>query len=87
VDDPPMRAFAKAVAPRPRLWWVGLRTAVRLAEPGWWRRWPPVPVPPAHYWTFRLETAYGGQIDRRGPSTDDIASYLEWCRTRPRGAR
>ncbi len=36
---------ALAVARRPRLWPVAVRQTLRLARPGWWRRWPPVPRP------------------------------------------
>lgn len=74
-----------AVAPRPHLWPVAVRTALRLAAPGWWRRWPPRPVPPTAYWRFRMETAYGGAATGP-PSKADVVAYLEWCRTAPRGA-
>jgi hypothetical protein len=69
---------AVAVARRPWLWPVAARQVLRLARPGWWRRWPPVPVPDPSYQRFRLQTAYGDP--ERAPSADDVVAYLEWCR-------
>lgn len=77
------RTFVVAVAPRPWLWPVALGALLRLAAPGWWRRWPPVPAPPPDYWRFRMETAYGGDGDDRNVTPADVVSYLEWCRTAP----
>ncbi|MCZ7630494.1 MAG: hypothetical protein M5U19_16300 [Microthrixaceae bacterium] len=69
-----------AVLLRPALWAVAVRQALRLASPGWWRRFPPLPVPPSGYLRFRLVTAYGGD----GSCTDaelarDVVAYLRWC--------
>jgi len=69
---------ALAVAARPRLWSAAAGTALRLAEPGWWRRWPPVPRPSTAYLQFRAQTAYGDP--RRPPDPDDVVAYLFWCR-------
>lgn len=77
---------APAVVARPDLWIVALVMAVRLAPIGWWRRWPPLPVPDASYWRFRMTTAYGGTGDAV-PPTKDVVEYLEWCRERHRPAR
>jgi hypothetical protein len=71
-------AAAAAVAVRPRLWRVAVAQARRLAAPGWWRRWPPLPLPDPAYLRFRLQTAYGDA--RRGPPAEDVVAYLEWCR-------
>ena len=69
---------ALAVAVRPRLWGVAAAQVVRLAPAGWWRRWPPIPVPDPAYLRFRLQTAYG---DSGGPPTpEDVVAYLDWCR-------
>lgn len=72
---------ALAVLRRPDLWRVAVVMAVRLVPPGWWRRWPPLPVPDAAYWRFRMTTAYGGSGDAV-PDTRDVVEYLEWCRGR-----
>jgi hypothetical protein len=73
---------AVAVAVRPRLWPTALRQAQRLAVPGWWRRWPPLPKPDARYLRFRLQTAYGDP--HRPPDPADVVAYLEWCRKQSR---
>jgi hypothetical protein len=72
VPVEPVRSIL-AVAGRPRLW----ASAARLAPPGWWRRWPPSPVPPAEYVRFRSQTMYG---DGRAPDHTDLVVYLRWCR-------
>jgi hypothetical protein len=77
-----LRALAHvgpALAGRPDLWPVAAVTAVRLAPERWWRRWPPLPVPDASYWRFRMTTAYGGSGDAV-PAGKDVVEYLEWCR-------
>jgi hypothetical protein len=62
-----------AVAKHPRLWPI----LARLTPPGWWRRWPPNPLPPPDYIRFRTQTMYGdgGRLDPQ-----DLIAYLEWCR-------
>jgi hypothetical protein len=72
-------ALVAAVGVRPWLWLTGLAVVFRMARPGWWRRWPPVPRPDPSYWRFRMETAYGGEGDRHPPIADALA-YLRWCR-------
>ena len=65
-----------ALAPlvrRPDLW----PTALRLVPPGWWRRWPPLPLPPQEYVSFRNETMYGSGAEVDGA---DLVRYLEWSR-------
>lgn len=70
-----------AVAVRPWLWPVAAVTVLRLARPGWWHRWPPLPGPDPDYWRFRMETAYGGSGEVR-PAPPDVVAYLRWCRRR-----
>jgi hypothetical protein len=65
--------LAVAVLRRPRLW----GPAWRMVPPGWWRRWPPLPFPPAGYRRFRMETMYG---DQPALGAEDLVQYLEWCR-------
>jgi hypothetical protein len=76
-------AAGLAVAARPDLWLVAVRQLLRLAVPGWWRRWPPLPVPDPSYLAFRLQTAYGDT--GRAPEPADVVTYLHWCREWPGG--
>jgi hypothetical protein len=69
---------ALAVAARPRLWGVAVGQMFRLARPGWWHRWPPLPLPDRRYLQFRSQTAYGNPD--APPTTEDVVAYLQWCR-------
>jgi hypothetical protein len=75
-----------AVAGHPSLWTTGMRQALVLAAPGWWRRRPFLPLPSPDYLRFRLETAYGGSGERT-PAPDDMVTYLRWCREARRWGR
>lgn len=77
---------AVAVARHPSLWTTAAREALVLAEPGWWRRRPFLPLPPPEYLRFRLQTAYGGD-GQAGPEPDDLVTYLRWCREARRWSR
>ncbi|HEY5252740.1 MAG TPA: hypothetical protein VIJ09_13805 [Acidimicrobiales bacterium] len=68
-----------AVALRPWLWPTALSQVRRLARPGWWHRWPPLPWPDQALWRFRMETAYGGEGDTE-PDPEDVRSFLRWSR-------
>lgn len=68
-----------SVAIRPWLWPVAVIQILRLARPGWWHRWPPVPMPDRPLWHFRMETAYGGTGDAE-PDASDVRSFLRWSR-------
>ena len=79
---PPLRAWLPVVAAvlaRPRLWGTAVRQVLVLAPPGWWHRWPPLPLPDPAYLRFRLITAYG--TTDHPPDPDDLVSYLGWCRS------
>lgn len=76
---------AVRVLARPDLWWIAIVQVFRLAAPGWWKRWPPLPVADRNYLRFRLQTQYG-DADRI-PEPDDVVSYLEWCRGMAHRAR
>ncbi len=69
---------AAAVVRRPRLWPVAVHQVRVLARPGWWRRWPPAPVPDPAYLRLRLQVAYGDDGGALDPK--DVVDYLEWCR-------
>ncbi len=72
-------AAVGAVVRHPSLWLTGVRQALVLAAPGWWRRSPHLPLPAPDYLRFRLQTAYGGAGDR-APEPGDLVTYLRWCR-------
>lgn len=69
---------ALAVVVRPGLWVIGLVTLLRLARPGWWHRWPPLPTPDDEYLRFRMLTQYGDPD--HAPEPADVVAYLKWCR-------
>ncbi len=76
---------ARAVLPRPALWWAAAGALRRLARPGWWHRPPFVPLPGEGYWRFRLVTAYGGDGEAEALTSSDVVAYLRCCqRSRPR---
>jgi hypothetical protein len=74
VTVPVTRSTVWAVVRRPTLW----RVALRLAPRGWWRRSPHLPLPDPAYLRFRMVTMYGDAT--HAPETDDLVTYLEWCR-------
>jgi hypothetical protein len=76
-------AALRAVARHPSLWVTAGRQALVLAEPGWWRRRPFLPLPAPDYLRFRIQTAYGGDGDR-APEPGDLVTYLRWCRAEAR---
>lgn len=78
-------ATARAVAARPSLWGTAMRQVAVLAAPGWWRRRPRLPLPPAPYLGFRMVTAYGDA--GAAPAPPDALTYLEWCRDERRRGR
>lgn len=76
----------KALVRHPGLVVVAAVSVARLAGPRWWRRVPPLPVPTAELWRFRMETAYGGAGDAL-PERDEIVSFLRWSRDMRRWRR
>ena len=70
---------AAAVAVRPQLWPTAFRQMFRLAQRGWWRRKPFLPLPDRDYLRFRLQTQYGDGSHE--PDPRDLVAYLEWCRS------
>jgi hypothetical protein len=61
------------------LWGTAARQVVVLARPGWWRRWPLLPLPDQAYLRFRMVTHYGDPD--HAPEPADVVSYLQWCRS------
>ena len=75
----PLVVAARAVVGHPALWPTALVQLVRLATPGWWRRWPPLPRPDPSWLAFRMETQYGAAD--AVPDAADVIAWLRWCRT------
>ena len=69
---------AAAIVRRPSFWGSALRASLRLAPRGWWRAWPPIPMPPSAYLRFRVQTNDGAPDAR--PQADEVLAYLRWCR-------
>ena len=67
---------AFAVVRHPSLWVVGIVSMRRLAAPGWWRRWPPVPAPPPEYLQFRAVTNTGTEDL---PTPAETLRFLKWA--------
>lgn len=73
------RAAAVAIARQPTLWPPALRQARALVPPGWWRRWPFLPLPDRDWLRFRMTTAYGdadADLD-----VEDLLVWLAWTGT------
>jgi hypothetical protein len=86
ASRPVITAMVRALARRPWLWPAAGVEAVRLARPGWWHRWPLLPVPDDALWRFRMETAYGGSGESV-PESADVVSFIRWCATMRRWRR
>ncbi|CAA9231474.1 MAG: hypothetical protein AVDCRST_MAG20-1247 [uncultured Acidimicrobiales bacterium] len=80
-----LASAAAAVALRPALWGTAAHQLRALADPGWLRRRPHLPLPPAAYLRFRLVTAYGDP--EASPAPADVVAYLSWCREERRRVR
>lgn len=62
---------------RPALLPLLLRASWRFRARGWQRRWPFLPLPPAAYVAWRLETAYGAASQL--PPARALERYLRWA--------
>jgi hypothetical protein len=69
-----------AVIKRPMLWGEGVRLVRRMAAPGWWRTWPPIPAPPGDYLRFRMQTNAGGDGSNPVVRPHDLVDFLHWCK-------
>jgi len=67
-----------AVAVRPRLWGVALRTWRRTTPARWWLHRPFLPLPDRDYLRFRLVTQYGSP--GAAVQSEDVLNYLAWCK-------
>ena len=83
---PPFVSSTVAVLRRPYLCRTAVSAGFSLAPTGWWRRAPFLPLPDAQWFTFRMETAYGGEgrFDRSSPfRPEDLITWLEWRKEWP----
>jgi hypothetical protein len=71
-----IRRFAALALRDPRLIAPLLASAWRFRRREWYRRPPFLPVPPAEYVAWRLNTAYGR--DDAVPTADELRRYLSW---------
>jgi cytochrome c biogenesis factor len=65
-------------ARHPGLIGPALGAAWRFRAAGWYRRFPFLPVPPAAYMAWRLETAFGSAS--AVPEAAELRRYLQWTR-------
>ena len=86
TSGPTVVSVLSALARRPWLWPAALAASLRLARPGWWHRWPLLPVPDEELWRFRMETAYGGSGESV-PDKEDVVSFIGWSSTMGRWRR
>ena len=73
-----MLRCAASVVTHPALWltaWHQYRVSLPRR---WWSRRPFLPVPPADYIRFRLQTQYGSAEHRIEAA--DVLNYLSWCK-------
>jgi hypothetical protein len=67
-----------SIAGHPSLWLTAFHQ-LRVSLPRrWWSRPPFLPVPPAAYMRFRVQTQYGS-ADHRIEAAD-VLNYLSWCK-------
>jgi hypothetical protein len=71
-----LRQFARLALRHPRLIPPLLSAAWRFRSRHWYRRPPYLPLPPAEYVAWRLQTAYGS-ADAVPPAAD-LRRYLDW---------
>lgn len=66
------------VAARPRLWLTALRELRAFTPTRWWRSRPFLPLPDPALLRFRMTTAYGDPD--ASFTSDDLVTWLGWCR-------
>lgn len=70
--------YIRLVLRHPGVLPAAVRLAWRVRRRGWYRRFPFLPLPSAHYLRWRSETAFG---EGGGPpSADELRRYLLWAK-------
>lgn len=77
--------MARLALRRPRTIPHMVRAAWAFRARGWYRRPPFLPLPPASYLTWRMETAYGDPAG--APSDAELERFLTWSTWVRRKAR
>ena len=73
----PYRTLAGLAVRRPTLLPLLVGAAWAFRARGWWRRPPFLPLPPAGYLRWRMETAYGDPDAT--PPDDEMERFLRWA--------
>tara|TARA_B100000902_G_scaffold211939_1_gene201533 strand:+ start:207 stop:464 length:258 start_codon:yes stop_codon:yes gene_type:complete len=69
---------AGLLAIRPGLWTTAFRQVVNLAESGWWKRLPFLPIPSLELIEFRSKTQYGSLETEIEAA--DVLTWLIWSK-------
>ncbi len=80
-----IRPMVVPVLRHPSLWIEGLKSVVRMAPNGWWKRRPFLPIPSSSYWHFRMVTVFGGDGSGR-LDEQQVIGFLRWSRRMGRGS-
>ncbi len=83
--DSGYRSLMAAVLRHPSVIPHALRAAWVFRARYWYRRFPFLPLPPASYLRWRMETAYGSEMEKATPQ--EMVRYLRWSTELRRGAR
>jgi len=63
---------------RPGLWSTAFRQLFSLAESGWWKKFPFLPLPSPELIEFRTKTQYGSL--ETGIEAADVLAWLIWSK-------
>ena len=69
---------AGLLAVRPGLWTTAFRQLFSLAESGWWKRLPFLPIPSPELLEFRSKTQYGSL--QTEIEAADVLAWLIWSK-------
>lgn len=68
--------WVRRLALHPKILLLMLRAGWRFRARGWYRRPPFLPIPPAEYMEWRMQTAYG--LEGPEPTIEELERYLRW---------
>tara|TARA_B100000131_G_scaffold269558_1_gene268949 strand:- start:352 stop:609 length:258 start_codon:yes stop_codon:yes gene_type:complete len=70
--------LARLLVVRPGLWVTAFRQLLALAESGWWKRFPFLPIPNKELIAFRSKTQYGSVGEEI--EAVDVLIWLIWTK-------